>query len=84
MIWACGLGQCRSPGVQYRREPDAGAEVLGIGGDGDQGLGSGLEQQIIDDRLVVIGDVGDPRQGEDDVEIEPAPAQAGGTGRSSA
>ena len=43
------VGQCRSPGVQYRCEPDAGAEVLGVvglqptglsrGGDRDQGLG---------------------------------------------
>jgi hypothetical protein len=56
--------------VQHGGEPDARPEVLGVGGDGDQGLGSGLEQQIIDDRLVLIGDVGDRgRQGEDDMEI---------------
>ena len=71
--------------MQHGSEPDAGAEVLGVGRDGDQGLGGDLEQQVIDDRLVVIGDVGDrSRQGEDDVEIKPAPAKAGGTGRSSA
>jgi hypothetical protein len=40
------------------------------GGDGDQGLGSGFEQQVIDDRLILIGDVGDRgRQGEDDMEV---------------
>jgi len=56
--------------VQHGGEPDAGAEVLGVGRDGDQGLGGGFEQQVIDDRLVVIGDIGDRSgQGEDDMEI---------------
>ena len=64
------VGQCRSPGVKHGGEPDAGAEVSGVGRDGNQGLGGGFEQQIIDDRPVLIGDVGDrPRQGEDDMEI---------------
>src|ERR1700739_3683552 len=71
------VGERRSPGVQYGGEPDAGTEMLGVGRDGNQGLGGGFEQQVIDDRLVVIGNVGDQsRQGEDDMEI--------GTGRSSA
>jgi hypothetical protein len=44
--------------------------MLGVGCNGDQGLGRDLEQQAIDDRLVVIGDVGDlSRQGEDDMEV---------------
>jgi hypothetical protein len=35
-----------------------------------EGLGGGFEQQVIDDRLVVIGDVSDRSgQGEDDMEI---------------
>ena len=56
--------------MQHGGEPDAGAEVLGIGGDGDQGLGRDFEQQVIDDRLVLIGNVGDrSRQCEDDMEI---------------
>ena len=59
------VGQCRSPSVQHGGEPDARAEVLGVRRDGDQGVGSGLEQQIVDDRLVLIGDVGNrSRQGE--------------------
>jgi hypothetical protein len=67
-VWM--VGERRSPGVQHGGEPDAGAEVLGVGGDGDQGVGGGFEQQVIDDRLVLIGDVGDRSgQGEDDVEI---------------
>ena len=48
------LGECRPPGVEHGRESDAGAEMLGIGGDGDQGLGGGFEQQVIDDRLVLL------------------------------
>ncbi len=49
---------------------DARAQVLGIGGDGDQRLGGGLEQEAIDHGLVLIGDVGDRgRQGEDDVVV---------------
>ena len=73
--------------MQHGSEPDAGAEVLGVvglqptgltrGGNRDQGLGGDFEQQVIDDRSVVIGDVGErPRQCEDDMEI--------GTGSNSA
>ena len=60
----------RSPGVQHGSEPDAGTEVFGVGRDGDQGLGGGFEQQVVDDGLVVKGDVGDrPRHREDEMEI---------------
>jgi len=56
--------------MQHGGEPYSRTEVLGVGGDGDQGFGGGFEQQVIDDRCVVVGDVGDrPRQGEDDMEI---------------
>ena len=56
--------------MQHGGKPDAGAEVFGVGRDGDQGLGGGFEQQVIDDRLVLLGDVGDrSRQGEDNMEI---------------
>ena len=64
------MGQRRAPGVQHADKADPGAEVLGVPGDGDQGLGGGLEQDAVDHRLVVVGDVGDRRrQGEDDVVI---------------
>jgi len=44
--------------------------MLGVGGDGEHGLGAGLEQQIVDHPLVLIGDVGDRLwQGEDQVEV---------------
>ena len=44
--------------------------MLGVGSDGEHGLGTGFEQQVVDHRFVVIGDVGDlGRQREDDMEI---------------
>ena len=44
--------------------------MLGVGRDRDQRLGRDLEQEIVDDRLVLVGDVGDGRrQREDDVEV---------------
>ena len=44
--------------------------MLGVGGDRDQRLGRGLEQEIIDHRLVLVGDVGNGRrQREHHVEV---------------
>src|SRR5438874_13536699 len=64
------VSQSRSPGMQHSSEADLRAEVLGVGRDGDQGFGGGFEQQVIHDRFVLVGDVGDrARQGEDDMEI---------------
>jgi hypothetical protein len=34
----------RAPGVQDRGDGDAGAQVLGVGGDGEHGLGGSLER----------------------------------------
>jgi hypothetical protein len=66
------MGHRRAPGVQHRGDPDPRAEMLGIGGDGQQRLGRRLEQQVVDHRLVVVSDGGDRgRQGEDDVEVGP-------------
>ena len=50
------VGHRRAPGVQHRGGADPGAEVLGIGGDGEQSLGRGAEQQVVDNRLVLVGD----------------------------
>ena len=56
--------------MEHGGEADAGAEVPGVGGDGDQGLRRGLEEDGVDHGLVVIGDVGDRgRQGEDHVVV---------------
>jgi hypothetical protein len=64
------VGERRSPGVQHGGDADPRAEVLGVGRDPQHGLGRRLEQQVVDDGLVLEGDVGDlRRQREDDVEI---------------
>ena len=60
----------RSPRMQDRDEADFGAKMFAIGGDGEHGLGAGFEQEVVNHRFVVIGDVGDfAWQGEDDMEI---------------
>ena len=62
------MGKRRSPCVQHRGHADAGAEVLRIGSDGDQRLAGGLEQDVIDHRLVVIRHLSDRRgDGEHDM-----------------
>jgi hypothetical protein len=53
------MGHRRAPAVQHGGEADAGAEVLGIGGDGGERLSRRLEQDVVDRGLVVVGDVGD-------------------------
>jgi len=64
------VGHRRAPAVEHGSGANASAEVLGIGGDGEQCLGRGAEQQVVDHRLVLVGDRSDlGRQGEDDMEI---------------
>src|SRR6516165_3087064 len=64
------VGHRRAPGMQYGSGADAGTEVLGIGGNGEQSLGRNAEQQVVNYRLVLVGDCGDlGRQGEDHMEI---------------
>ena len=64
------VGERRAPGVEHPGEANAGAEMLGVGGDGDQGLGGDLEQDAVDLGLIVVGDVGDlGRHGEHHVAI---------------
>src|SRR5712672_2235112 len=64
------MGHGRAPAVQYRGDADAGSEVLRVGRDGEHRLRRGLEQQIIDHGLVLVGDVANRRrQREDDVEV---------------
>src|SRR5215472_5822945 len=67
-VWV--VGHCRAPAVKHGGGADAHAEVLGIGGDREQCLGGGAEQQVVDDRLVLVGDRSDlGGQRENDVEI---------------
>jgi hypothetical protein len=64
------MGHRRAPSVEHGGDADAGAEMLWIGSDGEQCLGRRAEQQIVDHRLVLVGDRGDRgRQGEDQMEI---------------
>src|SRR5271157_4736199 len=56
------VGQHRAPGVQYGGEADARAEMLRVGGDRGQRLGGGLEQEVVDGRLVVERDGADRRR----------------------
>ena len=64
------VGHCRAPAVEHGGGTDASAEVLGIGGDRQQRLGRGAEQEVVDDRLVLVCDRGDlGGQREDHVEI---------------
>ncbi len=59
-----------SPCVKDCGDADARAEVFAISGDGQHRLRCCFEQQIVDERLVLEGDVGDlGRQREHDVEI---------------
>lgn len=60
----------RSPCVKYGGDADACAEMFWIGGNREHGLRCRLEQQVVDESLVLEGDVGDlGRQREDDVEV---------------
>jgi len=52
----------RAPGVQNGCDADANAQMLGVARNRQHGLGARLEQQIVDDRLVLIGDLGDCRR----------------------
>lgn len=59
-----------APGMEDGGHAELGAEVLGVGRDGGERLGSAAEQDGIDDGLVLEGDLrGGGRHGEDDVEI---------------
>ena len=64
------MGHGGAPGVEHGGDADLGAQVFGIGGDGDRRLRRRLEQQIVDHRLILVADVGDRRrQSVDDMEI---------------
>ena len=51
--------QVLAPGMEDRDEADASAEVFRISSDGLQCFGSGLKQDVVDHRLVLVGDRGD-------------------------
>jgi hypothetical protein len=53
------MEQSLPPGVEYGEEADLGAQMLGIGSDGGQGLGSGSEQNAVDEIFVLVSDGSD-------------------------
>src|ERR1051326_6203080 len=56
--------------MEHGEEADFGAEVSGIAGDGEQRLGDGLKEEVVDGLLVVESDGGDLlRHREDDVKV---------------
>jgi hypothetical protein len=58
------------PTVEHPEEADFGAQMAGIAGDFEQGLGASPEQEIVDDLLVLQGQRGEPsRKGEDDMDL---------------
>src|SRR5271169_5799871 len=58
------------PGVQHAEETDLGAHVSGIARNFEQGCGASAEQQVVDDLLVLQGEVCQfPGQSENDVHI---------------
>jgi hypothetical protein len=62
--------QVLAPGVEHGDEADLGAEMLRVGRDASQRLGRGSEQDGVDRRLVLGGNLGHRRrQGEHDVEV---------------
>ncbi len=56
--------------MQHGEEPDLRAEMLGIGGDGAQGLGGRAKEEAVDLRFVLERDGRDRLgDGEDDVKV---------------
>jgi hypothetical protein len=64
------VGHRRAPAVKHGGGANASAEVPGIGSDCQQCFGRRAEQQVVDHRLVLVGDWSDlSRQREDQVEV---------------
>jgi hypothetical protein len=62
--------QVLTPGVQHVEEADGGAEMFGIGGNGQQSFGSGLKQDAVNPSRILNRQAADLlRQSEHDVEI---------------
>ncbi len=64
------MEQVLPPGMEYGEEADLGAQMLGIGGDDAEGLGSRMEEKIVNLAFVLESDGRDGLgQGKDHVEI---------------
>jgi hypothetical protein len=53
------MQQILPPGVQDSEETDARAQMFGVAGNGEQGFGSGPEQDVVNRLFVVESDLGD-------------------------
>ena len=63
-------GEVLAPGVKDRDHARLGTEVLRVASEGEQGLGRGPEQEIVDQVWMAKRDgIQQVRQGEDDVEV---------------
>ena len=49
------MKQVRAPSMEYSEKANLGAQVLGVSGDGEQGLRRGPEQDAIELSLILIG-----------------------------
>src|SRR5262245_66062838 len=64
------MGHSGPPGVQDSSDADFGTEMLGVAGNRQHGVGGGVEEEIVDYGLVVVGDGSDlGGQREDDVKV---------------
>src|SRR5215468_2506284 len=54
------MGYRRTPGVQNCGDADLGTQVLRVSGNGQHGVRGGLEQEIVDHSLVLVGDGSNP------------------------
>ena len=52
------MKRVRAPSMEHGKKFNVGAQVLGISGDGEQGLRRGPQQDAIELSLILIGDCG--------------------------
>ena len=58
------------PGVEHTEEADLGAEMLGIASDCEKSCGTGLEQEMVQEFLVLQGERRQfMRQGKDNMDV---------------
>ena len=48
-----------SPGVEHTEQAEFDAEAMGIGGNAEEGLGCGVEQDSVEGFFVIEGEAGD-------------------------
>ena len=58
------------PGVKHTEEADLGAEMFGIASDGEEGCGTGLQQEMVQEFLVLQGERRQfMRKGKDNMDV---------------